>query len=87
MRVSKCDLCGAIYDYSDKTEETCGEFNRHLKGVDVVIDEDGFENAYESLDLCPKCTKRVNEFIEVCEEYGFDRIEIVIKEKADAVHN
>ena len=53
--VTKCDICGEIYKSSTKPQSSQFRFDGHF-----VTD---FENGH--FDLCPECTKKVLEFIDV----------------------
>lgn len=53
--VTKCDICGEIYKSSNKPQSSSLRIDGHL-----VTD---FENS--RTDLCPECTKRVLEFMDV----------------------
>lgn len=63
--VTKCDVCGAIVDYDPKTVESRFTFftNKHSYNPDT----DG------SFDLCPDCTKKMLEFIDVLKS-GYDYV-------------
>ena len=55
--VNKCDICGAIYGYdSGKKQSTFRVFtSKHYHDPDTD----------NSFDLCPECTKKMIEFIDV----------------------
>ena len=55
--VTKCDTCGSIYEYDDKKlESTIRVFSsKHYHNPDTE----------SSFDLCPDCTKKMLEFIDV----------------------
>lgn len=55
--VTKCDICGAIIDYDrEKLQSTIRVFSdKHYHNPDTD----------NSFDLCPDCTKKLLEFVDV----------------------
>lgn len=55
--VTKCDVCGAIYGYNPEKSESRVSVFRSKHSYNPETDN--------SFDICPDCTKKLLEFIDV----------------------
>lgn len=72
-RFTRCDCCGA--ECVDKT------LHSRISIVDWKNEDTGFE--YEDVDLCPECTKKLQNFIYVLRNYP-NNYTIQVYEEGDA---
>lgn len=62
--INKCDICGGIYEADTVPASVLRiDITRYLP---ITNDRD-----YEMIDCCPKCTKKLREFVDVLKT-GYD---------------
>lgn len=61
--VCRCDICGEIFE-GEVLNSTINIYD-----YSTSADEEYVSTEYENLDLCPECTKKLQNFIYVLQNY------------------
>lgn len=72
-RFTRCDICG--------TECSVKTLQVHINIIDYDTENDDYK--YEDLDLCPECTKKLQDFIYILRKYPNNYV-IHVNEEGDS---